>query len=284
MIAFLGTGLLGGNFVRAALRRGELVNVWNRTGEKARALESFGARVHDDVAEAVRGANRVHLVLSDDGAVDEVLEHARPGLGEGVLIIDHTTTSPAGTRARARRLSERGIAFQHAPVFMGPQNALDATGVMLVSGDPQRYQELKADLERMTGKLVYLGEEVERAASFKLLGNLFLMFITSGLADVLTLAKALGIKSEEAVKLFEFFNPAVTLAPRIARILAANFTQPSWELSMARKDARLMLEAASQGEQALSILPAIASLMDRFLERGHAHDDWTVIASPGLKR
>jgi 3-hydroxyisobutyrate dehydrogenase len=284
MIAVLGTGLLGGNFVRAALRRGELVNVWNRTPEKARALESFGARVCTDVAEAVRGVNRIHLVLSDDSAVDEVLELARPGFAPDVLIVDHTTTSPAGTRARARRFQEQNIAFQHAPVFMGPQNALDATGVMLISGDAERHQLLKPDLERMTGKLVYLGEEPERAASFKLLGNLFLMFITTGLADVLTLAKALGIKSEEAVKLFEFFNPALTLSPRIARILAANFTQPSWELSMARKDARLMLEAASQGDLPLAILPAIASMMDRFLERGHAHDDWTVIASSGLAR
>lgn len=284
MIAFLGTGLLGGNFVRAALRRGELVNVWNRSGEKARALESFGARVCPEAAEAVRGVHRVHLVLADDNAVEEVLELARPGFAPDVVVIDHTTTSPAGTRMRARRLHEQGIIFQHAPVFMGPQNALDATGVMLVSGEAERYQQLRADLERMTGKLVYLGEEIERAASFKLLGNLFLMFITSGLADVLTLGKALGIKPEEAVRLFEFFNPGLTLGPRIARILAANFTQPSWELSMARKDARLMLEAASQGELPLAILPAIAGLMDRFLERGHAHDDWTVIASPGLAR
>jgi 3-hydroxyisobutyrate dehydrogenase len=284
MIAFLGTGLLGGNFVRAALRRGDMVNVWNRSAEKARALESFGARVCMDPAEAVRGVSRVHLVLSDDGAVEEVLERARPGLAADVVIVDHTTTSPAGTRQRARRFQDEGIAFQHAPVFMGPQNALDATGVMLISGDPERYQQLRSDLERMTGKLVYLGEEAERAASFKLLGNLFLMFITSGLGDVLTLAKALGIKPEEAVKLFEFFNPAVTLAPRLARILAANFTQPSWELAMARKDARLMLDAATQGELPLAILPAIAGLMDRFLEGGHAHDDWTVIASPGLRR
>ncbi len=284
MIAFLGTGLLGGNFVRAALRRGEQVNVWNRTAEKARALESFGARVCSDPAEAVRGVSRVHLVLSDDGAVEEVLEQLRPGLAPETVIVDHTTTSPAGTRLRARRLWEQGVAFQHAPVFMGPQNALDATGVMMLSGELERYEQLRSELERMTGKLIYLGEEAERAASFKLLGNLFLMFITSGLADVLTLAKALGIKPEETVKLFEFFNPAVTLGPRIARILAANFTQPSWELGMARKDARLMLDAASQGELPLAILPAIAGLMDHFLERGHAHDDWTVIASPGLKR
>lgn len=38
MIAWLGTGLLGANFVRALRRRGHEVRVWNRTAERARRL------------------------------------------------------------------------------------------------------------------------------------------------------------------------------------------------------------------------------------------------------
>src|SRR5947209_2211666 len=97
MIAFFGTGLLGANFVRALLSRGEHVNVWNRTAEKARALEADGAKAFVDPAEAVRGATELHLSLSDDGAVDEVLERARPGFAKGIVIVDHTTTSATGT-------------------------------------------------------------------------------------------------------------------------------------------------------------------------------------------
>jgi hypothetical protein len=44
MIAFLGTGLLGSSFVRASLKRGEKVNVWNRTIEKTAALSREGAQ------------------------------------------------------------------------------------------------------------------------------------------------------------------------------------------------------------------------------------------------
>ena len=55
MIAFLGTGLLGTGFVRAARKRGEDVQVWNRTAEKARALEADGARAFADPAAAMRG-------------------------------------------------------------------------------------------------------------------------------------------------------------------------------------------------------------------------------------
>lgn len=94
MIAFLGTGLLGAGFVQALLRRGETVHVWNRSFAKADALTGAGARAFAEPAEAVRGAERVHLTLSDDAAVDEVLERARPGFGAEVLLVDHTTTAP----------------------------------------------------------------------------------------------------------------------------------------------------------------------------------------------
>ena len=284
MIAFFGMGLLGSNFVRAYRRRGEEVHVWNRTAAKARALEADGATAFDDPAEAARGAERIHVTLSDDAAVDEVLERARPGFAPGVVIVDHTTTSPTGTRARAERWNERGVAFQHAPVFMGPQNALEGSGLILVSGDAARVERLRPALEKMTGKLVYFGPEPERAASFKLFGNLFLMFMTAGVSEVLMLAKALDVKPEDTAALFEAFNPAVTVGARLKRMLDGNFSSPSWELAMARKDARLMLEEGERHGVPLPMLPAIAATMDRFIDRGHAHDDWTVIAKDALER
>jgi 3-hydroxyisobutyrate dehydrogenase len=284
MIAFFGMGLLGSGFVRASLRRGESVQVWNRTVSRARALESDGAKVLEDPADAARGASQIHLTLSDDAAVDDVLERAWPGFAPGVIIVDHTTTSPTGTRARAERWAGRGVEFQHAPVFMGPQNALESTGIMLVSGDPARIAKLRPALEKMTGKLVDLGPGAERAASFKLFGNLFLMFMTAGVAEVLTLAKALDVKPEDAATIFDIFNPASSIGVRAKRMTGGEFSTPSWELAMARKDARLMLEEGARHEVPLPMLPAIAATMDRFIERGHAHDDWTVIGKDAIER
>src|SRR4051794_26552062 len=106
-IAHLGTGLIGSGMVETALRRGDAVTVWNRTLAKARALEGRGARVAQTAAEAVEGAERVHLSLSDDAAVDAVLASIVPALGAArTPVIDHTTTSPAGTAARAERLAQ----------------------------------------------------------------------------------------------------------------------------------------------------------------------------------
>ncbi len=282
MIAFFGMGMLGSGFARALRRRGEDVQVWNRTAAKASVLEADGARAFSDPAAAARGAARIHLSLSDDAAVDDVLERARPGFAPGVVVVDHTTTSATGTAARAARWTERGVAFVHAPVFMGPQNALESTGIMLCSGDTALVEVLRPALAAMTGKLEYLGPRPDAAAAFKLLGNLFLMFLTSGLADLLALAKAMDISPGDASKLFDMFNPGATIGARMKRMLEANFSEPSWELSMARKDARLMIEEADRKKVPLAVLPAIAARMDAVIAQGHGGDDWTVIAKDAL--
>ena len=284
MIAFFGMGLLGSGFVRALRRRGEAVHVWNRSPDKAKALEADGARAFTDPAEAAKGAERVHLTLSDDAAVDDVLERARPGLSPSAIIIDHTTTSPTSTRARVDRWNERGIRFVHAPVFMGPQNALESTGLMLVSGERARVDAVRPRLEAMTGKLVDLGERVEQAAAFKLLGNLFLMFFTTGLAEVFELARALDIEPRVAATLFEHFNPGKTIDARIERMLSAQWSKPSWGLAMARKDARIMLDEAAEHARPLRVLPAIAARMDALIAEGHGGDDWTVLVKDALSR
>lgn len=282
MIAFFGAGLLGSGFVRAFCRRGETVHVWNRTMDKARRLQEYGARAFEDPAEAARGAERVHLALSDDAAVDDVLGRALPGIDRGALIVDHTTTSPSGTAARALSWKERGFAFLHAPVFMGPQNALESTGLMLVSGERPRVEIARPHLQRMTGKLVDLGERVDAAAAFKLLGNLFLMFVTGGLAEVFTLARAMNVDPRDAASLFDHFNPGLTLGARIDRMLRAEWSKPSWELAMARKDARLMVEEATRAALPLPMLPAIAARMDELIAQGHGSDDWTVLVRDAL--
>ena len=282
MIAFFGMGLLGSNFVRALRRRGEDVQVWNRSPEKATALEAEGARAFADPADAARGAARVHLTLSDDAAVDDVLERARPGLAAGVVIVDHTTTSAAGAAARVARWRERGMTYVHAPVFMGPQNARESTGLMLVSGAREAVEPLKPALAAMTGKLVELGERPDAGAAFKLLGNLFLMCMTAGLADMLALARALDVAPADAATLFEHFNPGNSIAARMKRMMdVEGYREPSWELSMARKDARLMIEAAAGGVP-LTLIPALAARMDAVIAEGHGGDDWTVIAKDAV--
>lgn len=277
MIAYFGTGLLGSGFVRKFLERGETVQVWNRTFEKARALEADGAKAFEDAADAVRGAEQLHITLSDDASVDAVLEPLAGVIDTKTLIFDHTTTAPTPTAERVKRWADRGITFVHSPVFMGPANAREATGLMLLSGDPALRARVKPLLEPMTGKVVEFGDDPARATAFKLLGNMMLVFIVSGLADGYRFASSLGISPTEAHTLFSEFMPGNSINFRGKAMAQGNFA-PLWELSMARKDVRLMLEEAGRNGETLSVLPQIASFFDSYVKAGHGNEDVGVVA------
>ncbi len=267
-IAFFGTGLMGTGFVRRMRTNGHEVNVWNRSRAKAQALAAYGARAFDDPAAALEGAERVHLSLSDDASVDAVLEPIAANIPGATWIVDHTTTAVRPTAERIARWNARGRTFVHAPVFMGPANALEGSGLMLVSGAKSRHDALLPALQQMTGNVIYLGEAPERAAAFKLFGNLTLIGIMGVLGDVNRLAHAVGIPTSEAFSLFKQFNPGQLLPARAARIEAGEFNSPSFEVAMARKDVRLMIEEARRGGVDLYVMPGVAAMFDAAIARG----------------
>ncbi|HZR21968.1 MAG TPA: NAD(P)-dependent oxidoreductase [Vicinamibacterales bacterium] len=275
-VAFLGTGLLGSGLVEAMLRRGDIVTVWNRTEAKARRLESLGARVAVTPADAVAGADRVHMTLPDDEVVDQMIGGFVGRLKPSAVIVDHSTTSPKGTKARIERMEKSGVAFLHAPVFMSPQMARDAVGLMMVSGPQALFDRIADDLKKMTGEVWYVGTRGDLAAAYKLFGNSMLFVITAGLADVFAMAKANDVPLPDAVSVFDKFKVANAISYRGQKMARGDF-DATFELTMARKDMRLMLEAAA-GHQTMVLAP-IAKRMDEAIANGHGSHDLGAIAA-----
>ena len=274
-LAFLGTGLLGAGFAEAAAKRGDSVTVWNRSADKARALETFGIKVAPSPAEAVRGAARVHMVLKDDAVVEDVLAQARSGLSADVVVIDHTTTLPLLTGPRLERLNAQGVKYLHCPVFMGPAAARNAQGSMMVSGPQGLFESVKDELARMTGRLEYMGERSDLAAVNKLFGNALIIGLGGTIADVITMAGASKVSAEDAVKLFGMLDLNM-MAKVIGTTMATRNFTPTFELSMARKDLALMLQTI--GQRPTAALPGIAARMDQLIAAGHGSKGSAVMA------
>jgi 3-hydroxyisobutyrate dehydrogenase len=249
--------------------------VWNRTRSKADALGALGATVADTPADAVRGAERVHLVLKDDEVVEEVVAALRPGLSPAAIICDHTTTQPAFTAERAQRLMAEGVHYLHCPVFIGPAAARLAQGIIMASGPEALFAQVKPALEQQAQKVVYWGERPDLAAAYKLMGNAFIIGLGALVSDVFTLGAGTDVSPADSLKLLEFFNPGTMLQNRGKKMSEGDFAA-SFELTMARKDLRLMLETA--GARPLAALPSIAARMDEVIAQGHGAEDFGVIA------
>ena len=279
-VAFLGTGLLGGAMVERMLAQGQHVTVWNRTASKLEALRTAGATVAATAGDATAAAARVHLALTDDAVVDAILTDVRPRLSRTAIVIDHSTTSPVTTRDRAARFAGDGVQFVHAPVFMSPQMCRDGKGLIMVSGPASVFDAVQPALSRMTGDVWYLGDRPDLAAAYKLFGNSMLFAINAGLTDVLAMARNIGVSGDEALALFSRFNTGMAIPMRGQKMVKQDFS-PMFELAMARKDVRLMLESA--GSLPLIVLPALAARMDEMIAAGHAKDDVAAIAAPVVR-
>ena len=280
-IAFLGTGLLGAALAEAASKRGDDVVAWNRTESKARALEQFGVRVASSPADAVRGVRRAHLVLPDDAVVEDVIAALRPGLAPDTIIIDHSTTQPARTAERARRLTAEGVRYLHCPVFIGPAAARATKGTILACGPQPLFAEVKDDLSRMAARLEYFGERPDLAATYKLIGNALFLGLGALVSDVLAISAGAGVDPADGMKILEFFDPGTVIGGRGKNMISGDWT-PSFELAMARKDVRLMIETA--GPRPLAVLPGVAARMDTVIAEGHGSRDFGVIAHDVIPR
>jgi len=273
-IALLGTGLLGSGMVENLLAKGHTVRVWNRSGQKLAPLVAKGAIAAKDPADAAHGASRVHLVLAEDGPVDAVIAQLRPGLGKGVPLIDHSTNLPRKVANRFMKLRAETVRYVPAPVFMSPQNAREASGLLVFAAPQGEADALQADLAPMTGKVWYVGERPDLAAVYKLAGNSMFFALAGAVSDVLAMGRDNDVAAETMLALFDVWKVGGALPYLGQRVASAGPGPASFELTMARKDARLMQEAA--GSQPLIVLPAVAAAMDRAIARGDGKLDYAV--------
>ena len=84
----------------------------------------------------------------------------------------------------------------------------------------------------------------------------------------------------DAMPILGYFDPAATIAGRGKKMLSGDFSA-TFELAMARKDVRLMLETA--GDLPLGALPGIAARMDALLDEGHGAEDLAIMGRDAVR-
>lgn len=108
-LAILGTGAIGSALAEAFLQKGFEVNVYNRTPDRAKALEKFGAAAMATPAQAIQASDAVILAVIDIAAIREVLFNADTKAAlKGKKILNVPTVSVSDIKALAKDVSEAG--------------------------------------------------------------------------------------------------------------------------------------------------------------------------------
>lgn len=136
VVAFLGTGRMGGPMAANLARAGFRVRAWDRTASHAAALVKDGATAAASPAEAVKGAQILITMLADGPATDQ-LWNGPDGLtaaGPGLIWVQMATVGTEWTQRFASTAARYGVSFVDAPGSgsQGPARAGQLT--ILASG------------------------------------------------------------------------------------------------------------------------------------------------------
>lgn len=274
IVAVLGTGTMGAPMAANLAERafGE-VRVWNRSPERAEPLAERGATVAGSVADAVEGVDVVLVMLSDGGAVLAVLEEALPAMRDGAILLQTSTIGLEATEAAMAQAAERGVTFVDAPVVGTREPAEKGRLVVLASGPDEALDACDAIFDAVGMKTLRLGE-AGAGSRMKLVANAWIVSLVESLAETIALAESLEVDPKAFLGMIAGGPLDSGYAQLKGNAMADRGFEPaSFALSLAAKDARLVLDAAGRGGVSLPVVEAVAAQMEKAVQDGHGDAD-----------
>jgi 3-hydroxyisobutyrate dehydrogenase len=275
VVAVLGAGgTMGAAMARNLLRAGLGVRAWNRTGERAEPLGGEGAAVAATPAEAARGAGLILTMLADGDAVVAAMEGpdgALAGAGEGAVWIQASTIGEAATERCAALAAEAGLGFADAPVLGTKEPAEAGELVVLASGPGDLRPRVAPVLDAIGRKTIWAGPAGE-GTRLKLVTNSWVLAVVEATAETVALAEGLGVDPSLLYEAVEGGPLDMGYLRTKGAAMSQGDFAPSFRLSLAAKDARLVEASAAARDLDLPLVEAIRRRLEQ-AEPEHGHRD-----------
>jgi 3-hydroxyisobutyrate dehydrogenase len=278
VVAFLGTGRMGGPMAANLARAGFGVRVWNRTAGRAQALAADGAVVAASPADAVRGATVVITMLADGPATGQAatgpdgLLTANPG----TIWVQMATVGIEWTARLADMAAARGLVFVDAPVS-GSEGPARAGQLTILASGPDQVRDVLAPVFGALGRATAWLGPAGHGTRAKLVLNNWLADLTEATAETLSFTRRLGLDPAQIVDLLQSTPLGAPYAVQKARSMLAGDFSPAFALRHALKDAELAAQAARASGATLTLTGALLPRWRQTAASGHADDDLSAV-------
>lgn len=281
-VAILGLGTMGSGMASNLLKAGFPVSAYNRTQAKAAPVAAAGARIAATPADAVRDADVVISMLSDDDASRKTwtgdvgaLAAARPG----AVLIESSTVTPAWIAELAALASERNLTLLDAPVTGSRVQAESGQLTFLVGGDESALERVRSVLGSMSKEIVHLGP-VGSGSRMKLINNFLCGVQVASLAEGLAWIERSGLNREQALKILCNGAPGSPLLNAISARMVARTYDVNFLLSLMRKDLHYAGTDATKLGIVLHTASAAEVRFDEAVAVGYAEKDMSAVIEP----
>lgn len=274
-VGFLGLGTMGEPIANNLRRAGHDLTVWNRTPSRAGHIVSKGGKLAETPRACAAGRDLVFTCLSDEAAVEAVLEGpdgVLAGLAEGDVLVDLSTAGVRSARSVSERVAKRGALFVSCPI-LGSKAAAEQAQIVLVAGGPKAARErARPALHAVSVRLFEL-EDAAEAAMIKLCVNAVGGAMFAAFAEAVALASAAGVPVPRLVEVLQassFHSPLYLMK---GELIEKQDFAPRFRIALAEKDQRLAQEAAADVGARVPINEAVRRILGQAAESGRGDQD-----------
>lgn len=271
-IAFLGLGAMGSRMASRLLDAGHDLTVWNRSAAATEMLAARGARVALSPADAVRGAEFIFSMVTDDEAARAVWLDPQTGAAHaippGALAIECSTISPGWARELGAVLATKSARLIDAPVAGSRPQAEAGQLIFMVGGSAVDVEHAKAALAALAANTLHVGD-IGAGAMLKLAVNAHFAAQLASMAELLGFLSRNGFAPEQAAELLAKFpvtSPAIAGA---AKMMATGNTAPLFTIDLVTKDIAYALAAAKASGAELPGVERTGATFQRAQAAGH---------------
>jgi len=246
-ITLLGTGAMGSRIGQRLLDSGYSVTIYNRTKNNAIALIGNGAKFSATPIEAVRDADVVISMLTNDDVSKSVWldteTGAINGLQKGAIAIESSTVSINYINQLTNEFKSRNIDLLDAPVVGSRPQAEKGELLFLVGGNGLVLAKVNPLLSKLSSSIFHLGENAA-GIKMKLAVNAFFGIQVSALSELIGMMQKVGVAKEKTVELFNHLPVTSPALKGIGNLIAASNYNPLFPIALVEKDFSYIIAAA----------------------------------------
>ena len=255
------------------VKAGYNLTVFNRSKNKAEPLKEFGAKISNTLKDAVDGSDIVITMLTDDTAVDAVMNNTDflENLKSGSIVIDMSSVKPTTATKHGNNLKLKNINYLDAPVSGGTIGAEEASLAIMVGGEQNIFDDAFDILKKM-GNPTLVGPIGSGQVS-KLANQIIVGLTIGAVAEAVTLCEKAGADPNKMIKaLSGGWADSKVLQTHGKRMINKDFT-PKGRASVHLKDMNNILECANNYNTHLPISNLVKEMYKSLVKNGHGETD-----------
>ena len=279
-IGFVGLGTIGEPIANNLRKAGHDLTVWNRTPSKADHIVSKGGRLAGSPRECATGRDLVMTCVSDEKALDAILEGpdgVLAALRDGDVLVDMSTAGVRSAHSVGERVTARGARFVAARCSA---RAPRPSRLSSCSSPAALRSRASAPGRRCTRcrRACSSSTTPEQAALIKLCVNAIGGAMITGFGEALALGQAGGIPVPRLVEVLQassFHSPLYLMK---GELVERKDWTPRFTVALAEKDQRLTQEAAADLGAKVPVNEAVRRLLAVAAESGRGDKDIAAVA------